>query len=238
MADESHAAVRRNYNNLILAVLAAIIVAVFVVRGAWQTTDKQTTDNTPAVVAQRAVLLEEDPNDPQGKRSVGSVVWHTEMVSPGEGKPPELAVRADIEIIERNVGITWTLRRENESSSPTSHTIEIIFKLPPDFSSGGIINVSGIWMKQAELAPGTALAGLSTEVTSNYFLIGLSNAPADRDRNIQMLKERPWFDIPITYTDKRRAILTLEKGATGEQTLREAFAAWEIARPGSTATKK
>lgn len=39
------------------------------------------TEQGPAV-AQRAVLYEADPNDPQGKRFAGSVVWRTETVSP------------------------------------------------------------------------------------------------------------------------------------------------------------
>jgi len=180
-----------------------------------------------ATVAQRVVLYEEDPNDPSGKRSVGSAIWRTETISPGTGKSPELAVRADIEIPERKISMTWTLRRDTDASRSTSHTIEIMFKLPPDFPSGGIFNVPGIWMKQAEQTQGTALAGLAVKVTTGYFLIGLSGAPADKDRNVQLLKERPWFDIPIVYTNNRRAILAMEKGTPGERAFAQAFAAWE-----------
>jgi hypothetical protein len=180
-----------------------------------------------ATVAQRVVLYEEDPSDPQGKRAVGSAIWRTEAISPGTGKPPELAVRADIEIPERKISMTWTLRRDTDPSRSTSHTIEIMFKLPPDFPSGGIFNVPGIWMKQAEQTQGTALAGLAVKVTTGYFLIGLSAAPADKERNVQLLKERPWFDIPIVYTNNRRAILAMEKGTPGERAFAQAFAAWE-----------
>jgi hypothetical protein len=180
-----------------------------------------------ATVAQRVVLYEEDPNDPQGKRAVGSAIWRTEAISPGTGKPPELAVRADIEIPERKISMTWTLRRDTDQSRSTSHTIEIMFKLPSDFPSGGILNVPGIWMKQAEQTQGTALAGLAVKVTTGYFLIGLSAAPADKDRNVQLLKERPWFDIPIVYTNNRRAILAMEKGTPGERAFAQAFAVWE-----------
>jgi hypothetical protein len=180
-----------------------------------------------ANVAQRVVLYEEDPGDPQGKRAVGSAIWRTEAVSPGAGRPPELAVRADIEIPERKISMTWTLRRDTDAGRTTSHTIEIMFKLPPDFPSGGIFNVPGIWMKQAEQTQGTALAGLAVKVTTGYFLIGLSGAQADRDRNVQLLKERPWFDIPIVYTNNRRAILAMEKGTPGERAFAQAFAAWE-----------
>jgi hypothetical protein len=188
---------------------------------------QQQTSADAAAVAQRVVLYEEDPNDPQGKRSVGSAIWRTEAVSPGTGKPPELAVRADIEIPERKISMTWTLRRDTDPSRSTSHTIEIMIKLPPDFPSGGIFNVPGIWMKQAEQTQGTALAGLAVKVTTGYFLIGLSAAPADKERNIQLLKERPWFDIPIVYTNNRRAILAMEKGTPGERAFTQAFAAWE-----------
>jgi hypothetical protein len=180
----------------------------------------------PAAVAQHVVLYEEDPNDPKGKQSIGSAIWRTEAVSPGTGKPPELAVRADIEIPERKISITWTLRRDMEPNSSTSHTIEIMFKLPPDFPAGGIQNVPGIFLKQAEQAPGTALDGLAVKVTTGYFLIGLSSAAAVRDRNIQLLKERPWFDIPIVYNNNRRALLALEKGTPGDRAFTQAFAAW------------
>ena len=147
-------------------------------------------------VAQRVVLYEEDPGDPQGKRSVGSAIWRTETVSPGPGLAPELAVRADVEIPERRMAVTWSLRRNTDQALPASHTIEIMFKLPPDFPGGGIANVPGILMKQSEQARGTPLAGLAVKVTNGFFLVGLSAVEADVQRNMQLLKERPWFDIP------------------------------------------
>jgi hypothetical protein len=180
----------------------------------------------PAVAPQRAVLYEEDPADPIGRQTPGLAIWRTEEIPSPAGEPPELAVRADIEFADRQIGMTWTLRRAAGDSS-ASHMIEIMFKLPPDFPSGAIFNVPGIWMKQAEQTQGTALAGLAVKVTAGYFLIGLSSAPADKERNIQLLKERPWFDIPIVYTNNRRAILAMEKGTPGERAFAEAFAAWE-----------
>jgi len=51
-----------------------------------------------APVAQKVVLYEEDPADPNGKRLVGSVIWRTETVTPSPGQPPELAIRADVEV--------------------------------------------------------------------------------------------------------------------------------------------
>jgi len=183
--------------------------------------------NAPAAaVAQKVVLYEEDPNNPQGKRYVGSAIWRTETVSPGPGLAPELAVRADVEIPERRMRMTWSLRRNTDKALPASHTIEIMFTLPADFDQGGISNVPGVLMKQSEQARGVPLAGLAVKVTNGYFLIGLSAVDIDVQRNIQFLKERDWFDIPIVYTSGKRAILAMEKGTPGIRAFEEAFRAW------------
>jgi len=183
--------------------------------------------NAPAAaVAQKVVLYDEDPSDPKGKRYVGSALWRTETVSPGPGLAPELAIRADVEIPERHMRMTWSLRRNSDKALPASHTIEIMFTLPADFDQGGIANVPGVLMKPDEQARGVPLAGLAVKVTNGYFLIGLSAVDVDVQRNIQLLKERDWFDIPIVYTSGKRAILALEKGTPGVRAFDEAFRAW------------
>jgi hypothetical protein len=179
-----------------------------------------------AAVAQKVVLYEEDPNDPNGRQYVGSAIWRTEQVSPGPGQPPEIVIRADVEIPDRKLAMTWSLRRNTDQSLPASHTVEIMSRLPQDFSSGGISNVPGILMKASEQTRGVPLAGLAVKVTNGFFLIGLSAADGDRERNVQMLKERQWFDIPVVYNNNRRAILAVEKGTPGERVFAEAFTAW------------
>jgi hypothetical protein len=178
------------------------------------------------LVAQKAVLYEEDASNPSGRQFVGTAVWRTDRVAPAPGQAPELAIRADVDIPEQRLSLTWSLRRNNDKSLPASHTVEIMFTLPPDFPHGGIANIPGVLMKQGESTRGVALAGLAVKVTTNVFLIGLSSADADMQRNIQLLKERPWFDIPIVYGDGQRAIIAIEKGTPGERSFAEAFASW------------
>ena len=177
-------------------------------------------------VAQRVVLYEEDPAEPAGKRYVGSAIWRTETVSPGSGQAPELAVRCDVEIPERRLAMTLSLRRNTDQALPASHTVEIMFNLPADFPFGGISNVPGILMKQAEQTRGAPLSGLAVKVTSGFFLLGLSSVDSEKERNIQLLKERSWFDIPVVYNNGRRAIVAVEKGNPGERAFADAFAAW------------
>jgi hypothetical protein len=179
-----------------------------------------------APVAQRVVLYEEDPTDPAGKQYVGTAVWRTETVSPGPGQPTDIVIRANIEIPDRQMKVAWSLRRNTDRSLPASHTVDLMFTLPADFPHGAVANIPGLLMKQAEQTRGVPLAGQSVKVTTGYFLIGLSSVESDLQRNVQLLKERTWFDIPIVYTDGRRAILAVEKGPPGETAFADAFNAW------------
>jgi hypothetical protein len=189
-------------------------------------TDAKQDGGPVAAVAQRVVLYEEDPADPQGKRYVGSAIWRTEPITVSPGAAPDIAVRADLEIPERRMTMTLSLRRNTDQALPASHTIELTFNLPADFPFGGISNVPGVLMKQAEATRGAPLAGLAVKVTSGFFLVGLSAVDADMQRNLQLLKERAWFDIPIVYNNGRRAILAIEKGNPGERAFDEVFKAW------------
>jgi hypothetical protein len=179
-----------------------------------------------APVAQRVVLYDEDPSDPKGKQYVGSVIWRTEPIKASGTQKADLAVRADIDIPDRKFKMTMSFRRNTDPSLPASHTAELTFILPPDFNGGGVANVPGILMKSNEQARGTPLAGLAVKVTDGFFLVGLSNVDTDRTRNIQLLKERSWFDVPLVYVNQRRAIIAIEKGAPGERAFNDAFAAW------------
>lgn len=63
-------------------------------------------------------------------------------------------------------------------------------------------------------------------IADGVFLSGLSNNAIDVGRNIQLLRERAWFDNPIVYANQHRAILAVEKGESGQQAFEAAFAAW------------
>jgi len=185
------------------------------------------SSNDSALVAQKVMLYEQDEAQTAGKRFRGTAAWHADDVSPRSAQALEVAIRADIEIPEQRIGVRWTLRSNDDKAVSASHTIEIMFTLPPDFSHGGISKVPGVLMKQAELTRGVPLAGLGVKVATNFFLISLSSAEADVQHNVQLLRELSWFDIPIVYDDGHLAIIAVEKGASGERAFSEAFAAWE-----------
>lgn len=190
----------------------------------------QTPAQPPAaagsIAPQRAALFEETPGNAAGTLMQGSVIWRTQTVSVGPGQPPDLALVGEVSIPERRMVVTITIRRNLDQTLPASHTIEVLFALPRDFQFGGVAEVPGVLMKASEQARGVPLVGQAVRVTNGFFFIGLSSFDMDRNTNVQALKTRPFFDIPVRYDSGRRGILTVEKGATGDRAIEEAMQAW------------
>ena len=176
-------------------------------------------------------LYEGEPAGPPGKRFVGSSIWRTETVTVGPGHKPDLAIRADVEVPERKLAVTISMRRNTNQALRATHTIEVMFSLPADFPFGGINSVHGVLMKQAAATRGTPLSGSAIRVTPNIFLLGLSMLESDAQRNFELLKERSLVEIPVGYSNGRRAIIAVEKGTSGERAFSDAFEVW-IANTG------
>lgn len=192
--------------------------------------------------AQRVMLFEEVPDDPQGKRYTGSVTWRAEQTPPtAAGGTPGFAVIAQVAMPDRPLDMTMTIRRNLDPALPASHIIEINFSLPPDSNSGGISDMVGVMMKPDEEAPGQHLAGSRAKVRDGFFILGLSSLAVDVLHNMDVLKNRPWFGIPIRYKNGSRAVLVIEKGEAGEKAFGEAFTRWNApaaAADGASAKRK
>ncbi len=196
------------------AVLAGIVLITVAVAHA-----------TPAL-AESVALYEQEAADAPAKRYVGAVTWSAEQEPAGSGAQPVLALRGNIVIPEKHMAVLFLIRRNTDRSLPATHTIDIMFKLPPDFPGRGIANVAGVMLKPNEQSRGTALAGLVAKVTDSYFLFGLSAIEGDAKLNVDLLRDGKWLDILIIYGSGARAVLTVEKGASGDHAFKEALAAW------------
>jgi hypothetical protein len=175
---------------------------------------------------QKATLYEDDKLDNASKRFVGSVVWRSDIVPVGPQRSPVTTIRADVEIPSRRIGLRLALQRNDDKAMLASHTVELIFTLPPDSPRGGISTIPGVLMQQGESMRGVPLAGRVVKVSNNFFLISLSSTDTEMQRNIQLLKEQSWFVIPFVYADGGRAMITIEKGTTGQRAFADAFVMW------------
>ena len=177
-------------------------------------------------VMQRAILYEEDPADSKGKRYTGGVTWRTENVAPTPGAPPELVVKADLNVTDANTAVSMTFRRNTDRTMPASHVVEIKFDRPQNAASGEISKLHGLLMKQEGKVHGAPLEGEAVKVTPGYFMVGLASGAAQLQRNLKLLKENSLIELVISYSNGSKAILAVDKGASGEQAFNEAFAAW------------
>lgn len=179
-------------------------------------------------VAYRAVFYEEDAANPQAPKAfVGRVVWRLEDVNPGQGQPLEKAVSANIEIPDAGLTMKMVLRRNLDTTLPASHTVELTFTTRNGDSGRVIRDIGLLQFKNEEAARGTPVAGLPVPVRENLFLIGLSNLQSDIERNTELFVRRNWIDLPVRMASGQRAILSFEKGTTGEQVLNSAFSQWQ-----------
>ncbi len=177
--------------------------------------------------AQRSILYEEGEDaSGAGTAAQGAVVWTFERETNLDGK--ELAVlSASVEIPERDVKVDIRIKPNDDTSLPASHLVEIRYEFPEDFAAGDVVNVPGLVMKPTEEARGDALIGASVKVQPGFFWIALSSLPNEQQRNMALLRERGWIDIPMLYENGKRGILTLEKGPTGAEAVEKAVSSWQ-----------
>lgn len=190
--------------------------------------DNAQQNNGVIPVAQRAALLVDAPDLPQKvKTYVGTVVWRRENVNHGQDQTLSVAVRADIDLPEAKLKATVIFQKNFDATLPASHTIEVRF-MPADGSPiPGVMQIDVPQMRKEDTPAGDPLAGVPAPITQNYFLIGLTQGDAAVARNIDLIKSRQWFDIPLQLSDNRIAKITFEKGDPGERAIADALAAWQ-----------
>jgi len=178
-------------------------------------------------VAQRAILYEENQADPQSPKAVaGRALWRLDNLNVGQGQPLETVVRAAVDVQGAGLSLALVLRRNMDPTLPASHTIELTFTTASADTTRVVRDIGLLQLKNEEAVRGTPLAGLPVPVKDNVFLIGLSNLQGDTERNVDLLRTRNWIDLPIRFASGQRAILSFEKGISGEQVVNDAFNQW------------
>lgn len=173
----------------------------------------------------RMYLYETSQGLNQQARYDGSVVW-SENRDASVGNRPY--IEAQIQVPDRDIAITLSIKQNSDVTLPVSHLFDISFSLPANFEGGEIEQVVEIKFKNEEEQTGDALQAISAKIDPSFFIVGLQNdAPDIVAANLQLMLQRSWIDIPITYTNGRKALLTLEKGAAGHDIFEKVFAFWE-----------
>ncbi len=142
-------------------------------------------------------------------------------------------IQGDISVPGRKMSAIFALRKNNDPTLPASHIIELTFSLPKEFEGRGIESVLRISMKDKEQEQGDPLVAVPAKITDYFHMVAL-NAFADAVKNnLNLLKTRDWIDIPVTYSNGRRALLTLQKGPEGQKVFDEVISSWQASGDGA-----
>ncbi|NLS06481.1 hypothetical protein HGP14_24545 [Rhizobium sp. P32RR-XVIII] len=180
---------------------------------------------TPAGATEKMFLYEERIGESSPTAIQGSVIWSVQHETDQAGKQ-ESTVQANVTVPERNLSVLVTFKRNSDPSLPASHLVEVVFSLPPNFEGGSIESVQRISMKRTEQDRGDALIAVPAKITDDFHMVALNDYPDARKANLQLLQTRDWIDIPITYRNGRRALITIQKGATGTEAFNKAIQEW------------
>ena len=192
-----------------------------------------TTQGQAVPVGQPAFFYEEQRGGETSAAIKGSVVWSVIQDSPGEGVPDEPAIRADVSFPDKKINLRMTMRRNADQSIPASHLIEMIYTVPEDFDGGVIENVQRVTFKDSEQSAGNPLAAIPMKIADNFFLVALNDARTAVDMNLSLMRRQQWIDIPITYRNGRRALLSIEKGVPGDKVFDEVLKGWGSTAPAA-----
>ena len=194
-----------------------------------QTSGQTTPAPAPAIsVAQRAALLVDAPDEPQKVRTyVGNVVWRLDNVSRGPGQPLTIGVRAEVDLPDARMRAVMLIQKNTDDTLPASHTIEVRFTPTDGGPVPGVAQISTPQMRKEDTPAGDALMGVPAPIMQNFFLVGLTRGDNAVSRNVDLMRTRAWFDIPMLLSDQRIAKITFEKGSPGERVLNEALEAWQ-----------
>ncbi|MGO6983449.1 hypothetical protein [Rhizobium leguminosarum] len=179
----------------------------------------------PVASSQKMFLYEERIGQSSPTAIEGSVVWSVQHEA-GQGGRQEATVQGNVTVPERNLSALVTFKRNSDPSLPASHLVEIVFSVPPNFEGGSIDSVQRISMKRTEQDRGDALIAVPAKITDDFHMIALNDYPDARKANLDLMSTRNWIDIPITYRNGRRALLTMEKGGTGTDAFNTAIKEW------------
>jgi hypothetical protein len=176
--------------------------------------------------ARGAALYEESPDDPNKELAwAGNITWETlAEVQPDGFTSPAIVGKA--EVPGRGMTVTITIRRNADASFDASHTVDLEFTSVEGENLPSVQDVGAVLLKEDEPSRGEPLAAGKAKVTEGYFLFALGSAPEVKTQNVELMKSKDWFDIPVLFSDNRRAIVVLNKGFEGKAVFDNALAAW------------
>lgn len=180
--------------------------------------DPPSVQRSNPLVAQRAIYYFQGAVGEPGRAHEASVVWNRII----DGGNP--AIQATIKLSQSDTTAMITFRPNEDASLPASHLIEVRFVGKLERSI--IERVPAVVLKKSEQDRGEPLTGAAVPLNNDIFWIALPDEGEHVRRNLQLLTDGAWFDLPIIFQNGTRGLLTFEKGVQGEKVFRGVLSEW------------
>jgi hypothetical protein len=194
-----------------------------------------TQEYAPMLGAARAAMLIASADNPQRPVvSSGSTVWS--LIPAAAGQPATIAVKADADIPDLKMHATMTLRKNTDPTLHATHTIDLKFSFADGARITGFKDVGLPQLRVEDSTTAEALTSVKVKISDTYFLIALAKGDSDTARNLDLMRTRAWFDLPLLLNDDRIAKIVFQKSIEGQAMLDRAFEAWKSETPAQLNT--
>ncbi|MBA5723680.1 hypothetical protein [Candidatus Liberibacter sp.] len=156
---------------------------------------------------------------------LGKVSWSLQKEEKKGSKGS--VIRGDISVPENEFLMSLTLKRNPDIALSSTHLMEIVFSFPKGLQGRGIADLQQISMKKTEKEPRILLESNIFRISNDVYRISLKHLPDNPYRNLNILEEYQWIEIPITYQNGRKAVLTLDKGQIGTEIFKTVIQEWK-----------
>ena len=188
--------------------------------------DNKANAEPPALAVTQKMFLYEEQLGGSPVAVPGTVTWSVKSDTTSASDKKQEMIEASLDIPGRKMKALISFKRNSDASLPASHIIEVVFDLPKDFPEGNVEKVERIAFKQTEQDRGNSLIAVPAKITDDFHMVALNDDADARKVNTELMKTRSWIDIPITYRNNRRALITIEKGASGTEAFDKVMAEW------------
>jgi hypothetical protein len=188
--------------------------------------DDKASAETPALAVTQKMFLYEEQLGGSPVAVPGTVTWTVKSDTTSTGDKKQEMIEANLDIPGRKMKALISFKRNSDVSLPASHIIEVVFDLPENFPEGNVEKVERVAFKQTEQDRGNSLIAVPAKITDDFHMVALNDDADARKANTELMKTRSWIDIPITYRNNRRALITIEKGASGTDAFDKVMAEW------------
>ncbi|MCP4319438.1 MAG: hypothetical protein GY789_26485 [Hyphomicrobiales bacterium] len=207
---------------------SALVQSGSVERNKSETTSAGDAESNPStdLLPREKAELTETSADGKDTAVPGNVVWSVKRRNSDDKKSTGPSVVAQVSIPSKGLLVTVEMDRNTVDGLPSSHLAKIEFSLQDGFADAPVAYFSGIRLKHDKDDYGEGLNGYPTMLDQGRFLFGFKGFHGANSKNLSLLRGLDWIDIPFSYQNGTRAVLTLHKGVAGNAAFRETMQLW------------